>query len=133
MRIVKVLSPREMRLEDAPAPSPGPGEVLVRIKAVGICGSDLQYYTQGRIGDLQFTSGHILGHEVAGVVEALGPGAEGPPPGTPVVVDPAIHCGKCRFCMEGNPNFCKNLRFFGSPPTAGALQEFVVHPSHLLL
>jgi len=133
MRIVKVLSPREMRLEDAPVPSPGPGEALVRIKAVGICGSDLQYYTQGRIGDLQFTSGHILGHEVAGVVEALGAGAAGPPPGTPVAVDPAIHCGKCRFCMEGNPNFCKNLRFFGSPPMAGALQEFIVHPSHLLL
>ena len=133
MRIVKVVSPREMRLEEAPVPSPGPGESLVRIKAVGICGSDLQYYAQGRIGDLQFTSGHILGHEVAGVVEALGPGVAGPPPETPVVVDPAIHCGKCRFCMEGNPNFCKNLRFFGSPPMAGALQEFIVHPSHLLL
>lgn len=133
MRIVKVVSPREMRLEEAPVPSPGPGEALVRIKAVGICGSDLQYYAQGRIGDLQFTSGHILGHEVAGVVEALGPGAAGPPPGTPVAVDPAIHCGQCRFCMEGNPNFCKNLRFFGSPPMAGALQEFIVHPSHLLL
>ena len=133
MRVVKVISPREMRLEEAPVPSPGPGEALVRIKAVGICGSDLQYYTQGRIGDLQFNSGHILGHEVAGVVETLGPGAAGPPPGTPVAVDPAIYCGKCRFCMEGNPNFCKNLRFFGSPPMAGALQEFIVHPSHLLL
>jgi L-iditol 2-dehydrogenase len=133
MRIVTVMAPREMRLEEGLAPSPRPGEALVRIKAVGICGSDLQYYAQGRIGDLQFTSGHILGHEVAGVVEALGPGATGPAPGTPVVVDPAIHCGHCRYCMEGDPNFCKNLRFFGSPPMAGALQEFIVHPSHLLL
>jgi L-iditol 2-dehydrogenase len=133
MRIVRVMSPCEMRVEDAPVPSPGPGEALVRVKAVGICGSDLQYYTQGRIGDLQFNAGHILGHEVAGVVEALGPGVVGPPPGTPVAVDPAIHCGKCRFCMEGNPNLCKNLRFFGSPPMAGALQEFIVHPSYLLL
>jgi L-iditol 2-dehydrogenase len=133
MRVVKVISPREMRVEEAPVPSPGPGEALVRIKAVGICGSDLQYYAQGRIGDLQFNAGHILGHEVAGVVEALGPEVAGPPPGTPVAVDPAIHCGKCRFCMEGNPNFCKHLRFFGSPPMAGALQEFIVHPSHLLL
>ncbi len=133
MRGARVVSPREMRLEEAPLPSPGPGEALVRIKAVGICGSDLQYYVQGRIGDLHFPSGHILGHEVAGVVEALRPGAAGPPPGTPVAVDPAIPCGKCRFCIEGNPNLCKNLRFFGSPPMAGALQEFIAHPGHLLL
>jgi len=133
MRIAKVMAPRQIILEESPVPSPGPGEALVRIKAVGICGSDLQYYTQGRIGDLQFTAGHILGHEVAGLVEGLGPGVEGPPPGTRVAVDPAIHCGRCRFCMEGNPNFCSNLRFFGSPPMAGALQEFIVHPAHLLL
>jgi L-iditol 2-dehydrogenase len=133
MRVVKVMSPHEVQLEEAPVPSPAPGEALVRIKAVGLCGSDLQYYAQGRIGDLHFTSGHILGHEVAGVVEGLGPGTAGPPPGTPVAVDPAIPCGRCRFCMEGDPNFCKNLRFFGSPPMPGALQEFIAHPTHLLL
>ena len=133
MRIARVMAPRQIRLEESSVPSAGPGEALVRIKAVGICGSDLQYYAQGRIGDLHFTAGHILGHEVAGVVEGLGPGVDGPPPGTRVVVDPAIPCGRCRFCMEGNPNFCSNLRFFGSPPMAGALQEFIVHPSHLLL
>jgi L-iditol 2-dehydrogenase len=133
MRIARVMAPRQIRVEESPVPSPGPGEALVRIKAVGICGSDLQYYVQGRIGDLQFIAGHVLGHEVAGVVEDLGPGVEGPSPGTRVVVDPAIHCGRCRFCMEGNPNFCTNLRFFGSPPTAGALREFIAHPTHLLL
>lgn len=67
------------------------------------------------------------------MVEQLGPGTRGPTPGTPVAVDPAIHCGHCRHCMEGNPNFCKNLRFFGSPPMPGALQEYVAHPAHLLL
>jgi len=133
MRVARVMAPRQIRLEESPVPSLGPGEALVRIKAVGICGSDLQYYAQGRIGDLQFTAGHILGHEVAGVVEELGPGVEGPSAGTRVVVDPAIHCGRCRFCMEGSPNFCTNLRFFGSPPIAGALREFIVHPTHLLL
>ena len=133
MRVARVLAPHEIRVEEAPTPTPGAGEALVRIKAVGLCGSDLQYYAQGRIGDLQFSSGHILGHEVAGIVEALGPGVNGPLPGTPVVVDPAIACGRCRHCLEGNPNFCKTLRFLGSPPVAGALQEFIVHPSHLLL
>lgn len=133
MRVAKVMAPREMRLEEAPVPSPGPGEALVRIKAVGICGSDLQYYADGRIGDQRFSAGHVLGHEVAGVVEALGPDAEGPAPGTSVAVDPAIHCGWCRFCAVGDPNFCKNLRFFGSPPTPGALREYLTHPSRFLL
>ena len=133
MQAAVVAAPRDVRLAEVPAPVPGPGEALVRVRAVGLCGSDLQYYAQGRIGDLKFSSGHILGHEVAGVVEQLGPGVEGPAPGTPVAVDPAIACGHCRFCMEGNPNFCKNLRFFGSPPVAGALQEYIVHPAHLLL
>lgn len=133
MRVAMVAAPHDVRLIEAPVPAPGPGEALVRVRAVGLCGSDLQYYAQGRIGDLQFTSGHILGHEVAGVVERLGPDTRGPAPGTPVAVDPAIHCGHCRYCMEGNPNFCKHLRFFGSPPMAGALQEYLVHPAHLLL
>lgn len=133
MRVANVIGPREIRLEEAPIPSPGRGEALVRIKAVGLCGSDLQYYAQGRIGDQSLSTGHILGHEVAGVVEALGPEADGPPPGTPVAVDPAIPCGRCRFCLGGNPNLCRSLRFFGSPPTPGALREYIAHPSHLLL
>jgi L-iditol 2-dehydrogenase len=113
-------------------PTPGRGEVLVRVKAVGLCGSDLQYYAQGRIGDQSLSTGHVLGHEVAGVVEALGPEADGPPPGTPVAVDPAMPCGRCRFCLGGDPNLCRSLRFFGSPPTPGALREYISHPSHLL-
>ncbi len=133
MRVAMIEAPRRVRLVDAPVPVPRDGEALVRVKAVGLCGSDLQYYGQGRIGDLQFTGGHVLGHEVAGVVEALGPGTAGPSAGTPVAVDPAIHCGRCRHCLEGNPNFCQHLRFFGSPPMPGALQEYITHPVHLLL
>ncbi len=133
MRVAKVLAPQTMRLEEAPVPVPQSGEALVRIQAVGICGSDLQYYRQGRIGDLQFAAGHVLGHEVAGVVEVLGPETDGPAPGTPVVVDPAINCSRCRFCAAGDPNFCEHLRFFGSPPTPGALQEYITHPARLLL
>jgi L-iditol 2-dehydrogenase len=132
MRVARVVAPRDIRLEDAPVPVPAHGEALVRIRAVGICGSDLHYYAHGRIGDVRFVPGHILGHEVSGVVEALGPGTAGPAPGTPVAVDPAIHCGACRFCAEGHPNFCRELRFFGSPPTPGALQEYLTHPARFL-
>jgi L-iditol 2-dehydrogenase len=132
MRVARVTGPRQIRLDDAAVPTPGPGEALVRIQAVGICGSDLHYYAHGRIGDARLSSGHILGHEVSGVVAALGPGTTGPAPGTPVAVDPAIHCGACRFCVEGNPNLCKDLRFFGSPPVSGGLQEYLTHPARLL-
>jgi L-iditol 2-dehydrogenase len=127
------MAPHVVRLDDVAMPVPESGEALVRITAVGICGSDLQYYAQGRIGELEFGAGHILGHEVAGVVEALGPGTDGPPPGTPVTVDPAIPCGGCRFCVTGDPNFCERLQFFGSPPCHGALRQYVAHPSRLLL
>ncbi len=133
MRIAKVVAPRQIQLEEAPLPSPGPGEVLVRIKAVGVCGSDLQYYAHGRIGDLEFATGHVLGHEVAGVIEALGPTTDGPAPGTAVVLDPAMPCGGCRYCIAGHPNLCRHLKFFGSPPTPGALCEYLTHPSHLVL
>ncbi len=132
MRVATVVGPRQIRLEEAPVPAPGPGDALVRIEAVGICGSDLHYYAHGRIGDSRLPAGHVLGHEVAGVVDALGPDTAGPAPGTAVAVDPAIHCGRCRFCAEGNPNFCRHLRFFGSPPTPGALREYLVHPAAFL-
>jgi L-iditol 2-dehydrogenase len=133
MRVVRIMAPRTMRLEDAPMPVPKPGEALVRIAAVGVCGSDLQYYAQGRIGALEFDAGHIMGHEIAGIVEALASGADGPPPGTPVAVDPAIACGRCRYCQAGDPNFCERLQFISSPPYPGALQEYLTHPaSHLL-
>lgn len=132
MRVAELIAPRRMRVTEGPVPTVGPDELLVRIRAVGICGSDLHYYAEGRIGDQRLAAGHVLGHEVAGMVEAAGPEAEGPGPGTPVAVDPAIHCARCRYCAAGHPNFCSRLRFFGSPPTPGALREYVAHPAHLV-
>lgn len=132
MRVARVTGPGQVRVEGTARPAPGPGEVMVRVLAVGICGSDLQYFAQGRIGDLALPAGHVLGHEVAGVVEALGPGCSHPSPGTLVAVDPAVPCGECRHCLDGNANFCSRLRFFGSPPVHGALCEFVTHPATLV-
>lgn len=132
MRVARITGPGQVRVEEAERPMPGPGEVLVRVRAVGICGSDLQYFAQGRIGDVALPAGHVLGHEVAGVVEALGAGVRQPSPGTLVAVDPAIPCGACRYCLDGNANFCSHLRFFGSPPVHGALCEFLAHPASLV-
>lgn len=133
MKAMCLFAPRDMRLTDVGTPEPGPGEALVRIRAVGVCGSDVHYYMDGHIGDTHAPYPFVLGHECAGEVAALGPGVEGPPIGTRVAVDPAIPCGHCEVCLEGNPNCCSDVRFLSTPPIPGALSEWVVHPAHLCI
>ena len=133
MKTMRLVAPRNMRLEDVPAPEPGPGEVLVRIRAVGVCGSDVHYYLDGRIGDTLAPFPFVMGHECAGEIAALGPGVQAPPVGTPVAVDPAIPCGHCEVCLEGNPNCCPHVRFMASPPVPGGLSEYYVHPADLCI
>jgi len=123
---------REIAIEDAPVPEPERGEVRIRVTRVGVCGSDVHYYSRGRIGSAVMESGHVVGHEVAGVVDALGPGVEGPRVGARVAVEPAIHCGDCERCLAGFPNQCTRGRFLGLPPVKGALREFICHPAHLV-
>jgi len=140
MKAMRLYAPRDMRLEDVPAPEPGPGEALVRIRAVGICGSDVHYYLDGRIGDTLAPFPFVLGHECAGEIAALGSPDCGParaaravrlPVGTRVAVDPAIPCGHCEICLEGNPNCCPDVRFLSTPPVPGVLSEWYAHPAHL--
>jgi L-iditol 2-dehydrogenase len=133
MKAMCLFAPRDMRLTDVVTPEPGPGEVLVRIRAVGVCGSDVHYYMDGHIGDTHAPYPFVLGHECAGEVAALGPGVEGPPVGTRVAVDPAIPCGHCEVCLEGNPNCCPDVRFLSTPPVPGALSEWYAHPAHLCI
>jgi len=107
-------------------PEPTPGQVLVRVRSVGICGSDVHYYLQGKIGDAIATEPHIMGHEFAGEVAALGEGVQNLAEGQRVAVEPAIPCGQCEMCLEGHPNLCLNIRFMSVPPEPGALAEYVV-------
>jgi L-iditol 2-dehydrogenase len=127
-----VHGPRDLRLAEWPVPEPGPGEVLVRVKACGICGSDTHSYVHGEIGGIQIATPLVLGHELSGVVEALGPGVSGPAVGTPVAVDPAMPCGRCEFCLEGDPHVCPENRFFGNWPWHGGFREYLAHPADLL-
>lgn len=131
MKAVRLHSPRDMRLDDIPAPEPRAGEALIRVRALGVCGSDVHYYVDGRIGDDVAPLPYILGHELSGEIVALGSGAEGPPVGTRVAVDPAIPCGLCEVCLDGNPHCCPSVRFPGSPPVQGALSELYAHPARL--
>ncbi len=131
MKAMRLHALREMHLDEVPTPQPGPGEVLVRVRAVGICGSDVHYYLDGCIGTAKARFPFTMGHEFAGEIAALGQGVEGLSIGTRVAVDPAIPCGHCETCLDGNPNCCPTVRFPGSPPFDGAMCEFYTHPAHL--
>jgi L-iditol 2-dehydrogenase len=113
-------------MHDEPAPVPGAGEVLVRVKAVCLCGSDIHWFAEGGIGDVGLTTPIVLGHEFAGEI------AEGARRGERVAVDPAIPCGRCEFCREGNPNLCLGIRFAGDGKFDGALREYVAWPEDRL-
>jgi L-iditol 2-dehydrogenase len=118
MKTVRLHAVRDLRLHEEAVPHPVDGEDLVRVGAVGICGSDLLWYEQGGIGDAKLSTPLILGHEFAGVTET----------GRRVAVDPAISCGECEFCKEGNPNLCESIIFAGHGRQDGALREFLAWP-----
>ncbi|PTE11371.1 zinc-binding alcohol dehydrogenase family protein [Mesorhizobium helmanticense] len=125
MRAAIFDAPFSIRMADAPKPEPQPGEVLVRVKAAGLCAGDLYIYT----GKNPYVSYPRIGcHEISGVVEAYGPGSSGPPIGTRVVVDPFIGCGRCYPCRVGKRNCCANLAIVGVH-REGGFADFVTAPA----
>jgi L-iditol 2-dehydrogenase len=122
MRVARCHGPRDIRIHDEPRPKPGPGEVLVRVEAVGLCGSDLHWYEEGGIGGISLTRPLVLGHEMAGRTED----------GRRVAIDPAIPCERCELCREGHPNLCPTIRFAGLGEDDGALREWMAWPERCL-
>lgn len=130
--VAVLVKPGEIRVEDRPVPEPGPGQVLVEVSAVGVCGSDVHYFTEGRIGDFVVEAPLVLGHEAAGVVRAIGPGASGRlEVGQRVAMEPGVPCRRCRACRSGAYNLCPDVRFFATPPVDGAFARYVVHDEDL--
>lgn len=115
----------DIRLEDVPIPEPGLKEVLVEVKSVGVCGSDVHYYDHGRIGSFVVRDPLILGHESSGVVVALGEEATKHEVGERVTLEPGVPDGTCRECRAGRYNLCPNVRFFATPPIDGAFTNYV--------
>lgn len=115
----------EVRVEQRPMPEPGEREVLVEVRSVGVCGSDVHFFEHGRIGLSVVEPPHVLGHEAAGVVVAHGPGASRPPVGSRVALEPSLPCGRCRLCREGRYNLCPDMRYFSDPPTNGAFTRYL--------
>ena len=119
-----------MAMRQVPEPSlVNSGDVKIRMKSVGICGSDIHYYTQGQIGSQRVIYPFTVGHEGAGEVIEIGKSVERVKPGDIVAIDPAMPCHECDQCVAGRPHTCRKLRFLGCPGQAeGCLMEFIVMP-----
>jgi L-iditol 2-dehydrogenase len=126
MKALRLHAAGDLRLHDEPAPEPGDGEVLVRVTAVGLCGSDRHWFEEGGIGDAVLTQPLVLGHEFVGVIEG------GLRAGERVAVDPAIPCGECAACAAGRSHLCLRVRFAGHGHTDGALRDALAWPERLV-
>lgn len=118
---------------DNPIPVLGPKEVLVKIMSNGICGSDIHFYTEGRLGN--FVIGdepYVPGHEASGIVVAVGSEVANSHEGDRVVIEPGVPCGECELCREGRYNICSNLKFLSVPGINGTLCEYIAVPSNMV-
>ncbi|WP_316192442.1 MULTISPECIES: L-idonate 5-dehydrogenase [unclassified Bradyrhizobium] len=129
MRAVVIHAPKDLRIDSFPDSAPAAGQVRVQIANGGICGSDLHYYHHGGFGTVRIQQPMALGHEIAGVVAAVGAGATELAEGMRVAVNPSLPCGHCAYCREGLRNQCLEMRFMGSamrnPHVQGGFREFV--------
>ncbi len=114
MKSVRLHGTGNLQIHDEPIPVAGVGEKLVRIKSVGVCGSDLHWFSEGEIGDAKLEHPLVLGHEFSGVTED----------GQRVAIDPAISCGHCEYCIHGHTNLCEDIIFAGHGKHDGALREY---------
>ena len=133
MLVAELSARRQFHLVEEELPPPAAGEVQVRVRAVGICGSDLHSYAEGAIGDTPCQYPMVLGHEPAGTVVRAGAGVTGWAPGDRAALEPALYCYHCEFCRSGRHNVCENIRFLSNPGVPGFFREFVNLPAANLL
>ena len=130
MLTCRIHAKEDLRIEPAEDPQIEPGQVLIRLGAGGICGSDLHYYFEGRNGSFVIREPLIPGHEASGVVAKVGPGVTRVKPGDKIAVSPSHACGHCDYCREGREHLCRNMRFLGSaslyPHVQGMFCEYFV-------
>ncbi len=128
------LSEIEVREDDIK--EPGRNELLIQIRAIGICGSDVSYYTRGTGGIGYIVYPHIPGHECAGVVMKTGEGVQGFKTGDRVAIEPGVPCGKCEYCLSGKYNLCKELSFMSTAVIRkygeGGMASHVIRPAQML-
>jgi L-iditol 2-dehydrogenase len=122
MRVARLHGRRDVRIHEEERPKPGPGQALVRVEAVGLCGSDLHWFEEGGIGTNRISRPIVPGHEMAGRTED----------GRLVAIEPAIPCGSCALCLEGHPNLCPTIRFSGQGEDDGSMREWMAWPGNCL-
>jgi L-idonate 5-dehydrogenase len=130
MEALVIHAPGDLRVEQVPTPEPGPEQLQVRVRRGGICGSDLHYYRHGGFGTVRIQEPMVLGHEVAGVIEAVGSSVSTFALGDRIAVSPSRPCGRCRYCQQGLQNHCLDMRYYGSamrnPHVQGAFRQQLV-------
>ena len=130
MKAYRLTGIRQLAMMDVPMPEiKDDHEVLIKMSAVGVCGSDVHYYESGRIGSQIVKFPFTIGHEGAGVVISVGRAVTRVKPGSRIAVEPAMPCHNCDQCLAGRHNTCRKLRFLGCPGQAdGCLCEYLVMP-----
>lgn len=129
MRAAFLDGPQRIEVRETPTPQPGPFEVLVQPTSVGLCGSDVHFWQHGHVGDLVVEEPLILGHEVAGVIAAVGQGVDPARIGERVAVDPQRPCRRCGYCLGGQYNLCRAVEFPSAPPVHGAFAGYIAVPA----
>ena len=119
----------KLEVGEAPMPQIGPDDVMIKVQSVGVCGSDLHYYRSGAIGDFVVQFPFVLGHEAAGVIEAVGENVTTLKKGDRVCMEPGVPCMKCEECLSGHYNLCKDVQFWATPPYDGVLSQYIRHPA----
>ncbi|WP_432164565.1 NAD(P)-dependent alcohol dehydrogenase [Streptomyces sp. bgisy031] len=125
MRASVLVTKGQIRLEERPVPRPAADEVLVKVASVGVCGSDVHYYREGRIGEFVVDAPIVLGHEVSGRIVAVGANVPEARIGERVAIEPQRPCRVCAQCAAGRYNLCPDMEFYATPPVDGAFQEYV--------
>ncbi len=130
MKAMMLTGIRQMELKEVSTPAIlNDRDVLIKMKTLGVCGSDIHYYVSGKIGSQVVQYPFTVGHEGAGEVEAVGKGVSMVKPGDRIAIEPAMPCWECDQCQAGRPHTCRNLRFLGCPGQAeGSLSEYIVMP-----
>ncbi len=128
MKAVVLHKPLDLRVEEVSIPQIGSNEVLVKMKRVGICGSDVHYYLEGSVASYIVKEPLILGHECAGEIANIGNKVKNLKIGQRVVIEPGFTCGKCEYCRKGRYNLCGEVKFYGTPPYDGTFAEYVSAP-----
>lgn len=127
MRVARLHAPQDLRIHEEEDPTAAEGQSLVRVEAVGLCGSDLHWFLEGGIGDARIVNPPIPGHEIGGIA------IDGPYAGRAVAVDPAIPCFECEHCHQGWTNLCPDVKFAGHGNTDGGMAEIMSWPTSRLV